>query len=87
MAKKRFYTVSVNGIKSEVKSLPQAKKLIHGQNDWEVMCFTKDRIDGLKCLGIAWKEYYDLKKQHRWTLMTGNCDKLCLALHKSKIAK
>lgn len=87
MAKKRFYTVSVDGIKTKVGSLSQAKKLIHGQDDWEVTCYTKDRINGLKCLGIAWKSYYDLKRQHRWTNMTGNCDKLCLALHKSKIAK
>ena len=84
----KYYKVSIDGISTKVSSLAQAKKLIQGQDDWEVSCFTKgDTMKTLQCTGFAWKKYYDLKRRHRWTNMTGSSDRLCMALYKSRIAK
>jgi hypothetical protein len=84
---KKYYSVLINGVYTHVKSLAQAKKLIQKQDDWEVAHYIKGDDKKLKCVGLAWKEYYDLKRKHRWDNMIGSSDKLCLALCKSRIAK
>lgn len=84
---KKYYSVLINGVYKSVKSLAQAKKLIQEQDDWEVAHYIKGDDKKLKCVGLAWKGYYDLKRKHRWENMITPSDKLCLALYKSRIAK
>jgi hypothetical protein len=90
MAKARkYYKVSIGTTDTEVSSLAKAKKLIQGQSDWKISKFTRAKDTNiLKCHGVTWKAYMDLLKKQKWrTLCKLDCDRLTIALHKSRIAK
>lgn len=87
---RKYYKVRMSdGTEHNVSSLAKAKKLIQGQSDWRIAKFSiRDTIGSIQCHGVTWKEYMDIMKKYKWrSLGEMDCDRLTLAIHKSRIAK